>query len=90
MAEFICMCVCLFVCVYVRTNLENGLTDFDNSFFVGNLRTPINTWATFFAVKIKTKGQKRSKTGQKWHFFMFFARFRRFLEKLSAEIDYIW
>ena len=53
----------VFVYIFVRANLENGSTDFDDSFFVGTLRTPINTWATLFAEKLKTKGQKEVKNG---------------------------
>ena len=60
----------MFVCVFVRDNLENGWMDFDDSFFVGTLRTPINTWATFFAGKRNTRSNKVKKNRSKWHFFM--------------------
>ena len=58
-------------------------------FFVGNLRTPINTWATFLPKygkeKVK-KGQKQVKNGI---FSCFFARFRLYLEDFVAEGDEI-
>ena len=60
--------------VFVRANLENGWTDFDDSFFVGNLRTPINTWATF----LPKNGKQKVKKGQKEVKMAFFHVFRPF------------
>ena len=69
--------------MFDRANLENGWTDFDDSFFVGTLRTPINTWATFLPEKVKQRVKKGRKQVKNGIFFMFFACFRLYLENLG-------
>ena len=86
---------CLQLAGIAKMCLRRNLTQFESDILM--YPRLVLSWLSFspqvhklcLPEKSKTNRQKMSKTGQN-DIFMIFARFRLFLEKLSADVDNIW
>ena len=64
-----CVCVCVYVCMYERNDLENGSADFDVQYIKLTGNIPGVSWATLFSEKNIRKGPKKTKNGPTWLIF---------------------